>query len=337
MDNPSSLIFVAIVVVWAGWLLQHQIRRRQVLLTARTVETFSDAMRVLERRTPVTVDASDSHAAERTSLRAGTVIHGEHPVHDEPQLPAHHSNEVAMSADSPMTDKLHHVLDRARTVAGQRRTRGIAFLVAAGLLPLTLLLVVAGAVSWLAIVASLMLLGAVLLWLRAETVAEQRRAGHDAPAVRRTTPQSRPQQPRQAAQPVRRRRPVAERHDDETHVELIRWDDVPFDAQPAPVRAQQAPAARTNESVEVEKVATPTVDAPESPVPAASVTAQSAPDGTWSPVQVPKPTYTMKAKAPERAPAAPASYENVPVQELPFDGMALDPEVEELPSAFRAG
>lgn len=321
MDNPSSLIFVAIVVVWAGWLLQHQIRRRQVLLTARTVETFSDAMRVLERRAPVASGASHQNGAVRTSLRAGTMIHGEHPLHDEPQLPAHHSNEVAMPADSPTVNKLHAVLDRARIVAGQRRTRGIAFLVAAGLLPLTLLLVVAGALSWIAIVASLMLLAAVVLWLRAETVAEQRRSGHAVPAARPVSQAARPEQP---AQQPKRRRAVGERHEDETHVELIRWDDVPFDAQPAPVRAQQPPA----EQVAQERSPEPTT------APAAQ---QVAPDGTWSPVQVPKPTYTMKAKAPERVAPAPASYENVPVQELPFDGMALDPEVEELPSAFRAG
>ncbi|MBO1753527.1 hypothetical protein [Allobranchiibius sp. CTAmp26] len=327
MDNPSSLIFVAIVVVWAGWLLQHQIRRRQVLLTARTVETFSDAMRVLERRAPVTAAASHETGAARTSLRAGTMIHGEHPLPDEPQLPAHHSNEVAMPADSPTTNKLHEVLDRARTVAAARRTRGIALLVATGLFPLTLLLVVVGALSWVALIASLMLFAAVVLWLRAETVAEHRRSGQVAPAMRRAPQASRPQQSRQtapSAQPVARRRAIAERHDDETHVELIRWDDVPFDAQPAPVRAQQAPAAQVGEETSPE-ASTP---------PAAS---QVAADGTWSPVQVPKPTYTMKAKAPDRAPAAPASYENVPVQELPFDGMALDPEVEELPSAFRAG
>ena len=320
MDNPSSLIFVAIVVVWAGWLLQHQIRRRQVLLTAHTVEAFSDAMRVLERRTPVAAAAPHQNGAVRTSLRAGTTIHGERPLHDELQLSAFHSNEVAMPADSRTTNKLHEKLDRARTVAGQRRTRGMALLVAAGLFPLTLLLVVAGALSWIALIASLMLLVAVVLWLRAETVAQHRRAGQAAPAMRRAPQPARPQQPRQAtspAAPARRQRPVAERHDDDTHAELIHWDDVPFDAQPAPVRAQkQAPAP-----------VAPTLPAAQ----------QTAPDGTWSPVQVPKPTYTMKAKAPERAAAAPASYENVPVHELPFDGMALDPEVEELPSAFRAG
>ena len=322
MDNPSSLIFVAIVVVWAGWLLQHQIRRRQVLLTARTVETFSDAMRVLERRTPVSVGASHLDGGVRTSLRAGTVIHGERPVYDEPQLPAHDSNEVAMPADTRMTDRLHDVLDHARDVAGQRRTRGVAFLVAAGLLPLTLLLVVAGVLSWIAIIASLMLLTAVVLWLRAATVAEHRRAGYAPAGVRPASSVSRPQQPREASAPVREELVDAyDRHDDDTQVYLIPTSDVPFDAQPAPVQVRQTPAAVAEDAG--------------SPTPPA--VPQNAPDGTWSPVQVPKPTYTMKAKAPDRAPCAPASYENVPVQELPFDGMALDPEVEELPSAFRAG
>lgn len=69
----------------------------------------------------------------------------------------------------------------------------------------------------------------------------------------------------------------------------------------------------------------------------------------WAPVDVPRPTYTMKAKA-EREEAAPAAtvtaldarplaarYENTPVEELPFDGMALDEDYDELPQVYRAG
>ena len=69
----------------------------------------------------------------------------------------------------------------------------------------------------------------------------------------------------------------------------------------------------------------------------------------WAPVDVPRPTYTMKAKA-EREPVEPAAtvdevdtrplaarYENTPVEDLPFDGMALDEDYEELPQVYRAG
>ncbi len=318
MSNPSSLIFVAIVLVWAGWLLQHQIRRRQVLATVRTVDMFSDAIRVLERRTPVTVSTA---SAPRTSLRAGSVLHAEPaapvvvaPTHPAPSsLPASSAKEVAMTADSSWADKLRPVLGASRRVLAERRTRGIAFLVAVALLPLCLLLSAVGAISWLSIVASLMLIGAVVLWLRAAAVAERKQRA-DRPAARRPVP-------RLSALPSQSPEVSADTRADVVAPAPV---DVPFDAQPAPV----APVAHGATAVPVEDPAPVLVP------------------GTWSPVQVPKPTYTMKAKAPERqtppaatsqAGPAPRSYADTPVDELPFDGMALDPEAEELPSAFRAG
>ena len=51
--QPSSLIFLILIAIWAAYLLQHWVRRREHLATARSVDRFSDAMRVLERRTPL--------------------------------------------------------------------------------------------------------------------------------------------------------------------------------------------------------------------------------------------------------------------------------------------
>jgi hypothetical protein len=51
--QPSSLIFLVIIGIWAAYLLQHWVRRREHLATARSVDRFSDAMRVLERRSPL--------------------------------------------------------------------------------------------------------------------------------------------------------------------------------------------------------------------------------------------------------------------------------------------
>ena len=52
--QPSSLIFLVIIAIWAAYLLQHWIRRREHLVTARSIDRFSEAMRVLERRTALT-------------------------------------------------------------------------------------------------------------------------------------------------------------------------------------------------------------------------------------------------------------------------------------------
>lgn len=71
-------------------------------------------------------------------------------------------------------------------------------------------------------------------------------------------------------------------------------------------------------------------------------------EGTWAPVAVPPPTYTLKAKA-TRRPASPtpaASEQAGPVlsgtaeiRGLPFDGnaMAFDEEFEELPPVHSVG
>jgi len=51
--QPSGLIFLVIIAIWATYLLQHWVRRREHLATARSVDRFSDAMRVLERHAPL--------------------------------------------------------------------------------------------------------------------------------------------------------------------------------------------------------------------------------------------------------------------------------------------
>jgi hypothetical protein len=53
VQSPSSLIFLVLLGVWAAYFVQHWVRRRDHIATARSVEQFSEAMRVLERRDPL--------------------------------------------------------------------------------------------------------------------------------------------------------------------------------------------------------------------------------------------------------------------------------------------
>ncbi|OFE15021.1 hypothetical protein BA895_07745 [Humibacillus sp. DSM 29435] len=46
----GSLIFVVIVAVWAAYLVQHWVRRREDAAATRSVDGFSEAMRVLQKR-----------------------------------------------------------------------------------------------------------------------------------------------------------------------------------------------------------------------------------------------------------------------------------------------
>ena len=72
VPSPSSLIFLVIVAIWAAYLLQHWIRRREALATARSVDRFSEAMRVLERHRPILAHDLRPEPLERLASNAVT-------------------------------------------------------------------------------------------------------------------------------------------------------------------------------------------------------------------------------------------------------------------------
>lgn len=53
MDNVSSLLFVAVVVAWAVYLVPKLLHHHDEAVRGRSVERFSHSMRVLARREPV--------------------------------------------------------------------------------------------------------------------------------------------------------------------------------------------------------------------------------------------------------------------------------------------
>lgn len=67
--DPSSLIFIAVIGIWAAYLLGHWVRRRDQLATARSIDRFSDAMRVLERRAPAPTVVANSPRAHVIAAR----------------------------------------------------------------------------------------------------------------------------------------------------------------------------------------------------------------------------------------------------------------------------
>ncbi|MGW5241899.1 hypothetical protein ACWEOW_23450 [Monashia sp. NPDC004114] len=65
----SSLIFLVIVAIWAAYLLQHWVRRREDAAATRSVDGFTEAMRVLEKkpilpRTELREPRPDSYAVQ---------------------------------------------------------------------------------------------------------------------------------------------------------------------------------------------------------------------------------------------------------------------------------
>ncbi|NHN55645.1 hypothetical protein G9U51_07605 [Calidifontibacter sp. DB0510] len=441
---PTTLLFLLIVAIWAAYLVQHWIRRRDALATARSVDRFSESMRVLSRRDPlpqgVAPMASTGPArpgapqvsvkAQRTSLRAGQPVVGE-PMSNETEPVKTSSGfklaaklvggpkagpassrgssggskpgakvgstggskpgaKVASAGGSKLGAKVGSAggssaaAARARSAASSsaaatrgiastvgsvartaghrfaqlsdRQVRGLSLLVSLAFLLVSLVFVAVGGPWWLLVAAVLEVAG-VVAWLRRSALAEASvnpretsvnpretsRKSREASVVRRETSAN----PRETsvvrretslataeqAQRPRAERPRAERAERPreratVHAEprrVVRTEqvaaapsDVVFDNQPAPVQ----PVAAEVQQVE---------EAP--PSASASV------DG-WQPVAVPPPTYTLKAKAPDREfePAAVTpAYADTPVEDLPFDGLALDEELEELPSVYRAG
>lgn len=143
--DPSSLIFVAIIVIWAAYLLGHWVRRRDQLATARSIDRFSATLRVLERRAP----APPARAAAPTYVVAP--VRAPAPV--APIAPARTS---------------------ARAAAVRRRTLLLTVLVAATAVswPLALL---APLPLWVAAVMSLLLV-AMLAQLRSTARRQRQRA-----------------------------------------------------------------------------------------------------------------------------------------------------------------
>jgi hypothetical protein len=173
--QPSSLIFLVIVAIWVAYLIQHWVRRREHLATARSVDKFSEAMRVLERRTPLPTTmlaeatgstgpqadtAKDSrpevvvkHASVSSPLRARR---GEAPL-----PPAH---------PVPLIELVPH---KTAAQVALRRARGILFLAALVAVPVTLVLSVAHVLKWLSVGVALLVLVGSVVWLRVSAIPEQ--------------------------------------------------------------------------------------------------------------------------------------------------------------------
>jgi hypothetical protein len=224
--HPTSLVFVAIVGLWAAYLLPQWIRRRDALGASRTTDRHSLALRVLQPRRRERRPTPSTTPLIPRQVRTPPVPA---PV---PVIP------VAVAPGS--------------AVARRRRT------VLAVLLGITALCVVGallGAVPAVVALIASAVLAADVAALRAVVLRERRRTAAQAATTARAVRAAR-RLPEPVAEPVAE--PVLE---------------------PQPI----------DEPID-EPVVAP------APVVAAD-------DGSWTPVPVPPPTYTLKPMAPRREPA----------------------------------
>jgi len=179
--QPSSLIFLVLIGIWAAYLLQHWVRRREHLATARSVDRFSDAMRVLERRSPL--PDFDLSAPRPRSYAIGPARHSRPEVvvkraHSvRPDFPA--TPEAAPSDAAVRSTRTFRIL----AGVSARRVRGLSLLASLLLVLVVSALTAISVLPWWGALVAVATLMADVAWLRRVAVSQR--------ATRRTNGQAR--------------------------------------------------------------------------------------------------------------------------------------------------
>jgi hypothetical protein len=209
----SSLIYVAIVAMWAGLLIPMWLRRHEQETEVRSVDRFSTAMRILSRRPAPAPDRRYLVMPQRPAAATA-------PVADVPRAPV--TRRVAAPKPARRSRPVRR-MGRARLVA--RRRRFLLGLLALAFL--TFVLAAAGVVSWWWQIVVDLAVVAFVVHLRAE--ARRAREYHRL-HPRRTAPAV-PAQP-----PVEHHEPV-----EAVHVPMP----PSYEQAPAAAASAAAPAAST--------------------------------------------------------------------------------------------
>jgi cytoskeletal protein RodZ len=279
----SSLIFVVIIGVWAAYFIQYWVRRREHLATARSVDQFSESMRVLERRNPL--PTTDLSQPRRESYAVA------------PARPARPQILVKRAATTPpaVTETVEPATAARVAAPGRdgarlaRRNRGLVMVGALSTAVVAIPLVALSLLSPVALLVPVVCVGGSLAWVRGSVQAEQRARRAD-----RRPARTRPAHPEPVAQAPVAESPVpVEDSAHEATPEPARRD-VLFDVQAVDAAARKA---RPEPAEPVEPVA-------EQPVATQLLVDEDDIPLTWDPVPVPRPTYTMKARVTRPAPTS---------------------------------
>lgn len=212
---PGSLIFIVIVAIWAAYLLQHWVGRREHAAATRSVDRFSEAMRVLEKRPLLpTADLREprphSYAVTlgpparptvevKRALPAGAPRPHSPLVARRGAAPVPTTSEVEqMKSQAQHRSPLAHRPPRAdqgaprptdpfrgerpaRPVVSrtQRRLRAGLLLASLVWVPTSIVLAITGLLMWISVPFALLTFAAVIVWLRTEAAADRARAAGD--------------------------------------------------------------------------------------------------------------------------------------------------------------
>jgi hypothetical protein len=186
--DASALIFLALAVAWAAYLLPLAIKHHAEDDRSRTVDRFSQKMRVIARREPV-----DRKTARLVTPDAGLTIESEirvdrKVVRTEAKAERQAARAEARAARAEEAARVAASLTpaqvrarRAATAAATKRRRNVLALLLAATLVVVVLAAV-GVLAWPYVAVPVVLLGAWLVLCRVMVKGEQR-----ALAPRRTT------------------------------------------------------------------------------------------------------------------------------------------------------
>ncbi|WP_040159607.1 hypothetical protein [Mobilicoccus massiliensis] len=296
--SPSSLIFVAVVAVWAAYLVIDTSRRREYLATARSVDRFSASMRVLQRRA-VRRESAEAFEASTAPMRSTSSV----LLHRPPQLSrAAVEAKAAQAAAAPVTPSrsggTSGLAARQRAASRVRRARVLATLALVFALATLAAAVAAGfgLISWIAPVVGIVLSTLLVVVLRGQALAGRRRT--------RTTQGAAKAQAKPAAAPAES---VA------VDAPAVVAEEESVDLRPA---ATAMPVAQEYVPFDYAREVEPSILAEEAYAQRVAARASDQDpllgEAGWEPVPVPPPTYTLKARA-ERPLPPPLEVEPTPV------------------------
>jgi len=324
VNDLAGPVALALVGLWVAYLVPHKLRHRQQLLESRADDRFSEALRVVavsdrrSRREAVSGPTVSSTAGLLTpgkglpvatgSATGGTTVDRPHGTQDRITADAARRAAQARAARAASVARRGAAARRRALLAGVLLAATVVGWAAVGLTTV---------VTWAAAVVPTVLLGSVLVLGRRavlagreadeaweQKIADERRvsSGPRTGAMRavatatRPDPVVAPTATATTATTVSVEAPLSfvtgrAVHPSDASTEVfarIVADKGESDGQARHASTGQVPVVRR--SVSERTGETPTVAADEG-------------DEAWSPVPVPRPTYTMKASAPRREPA----------------------------------
>lgn len=286
-----------------GYLVPHLVRTRHQLAESRVEDRFSGTLRVVTTGATARRSSPGEHHGTRESR---PYLHDprrrtEAPAVNRPTTP---SERAAAEARRLAQLRAARAAEISRRKAAAKRR-----------LVLTVVLLLASVGGWLAfglgslsialgVVPTVLLLGVLVLGRRAAKIAARRNAA-DRAAMARLAPR-----PAARTRPAPSARPATTGGASAATAATESVPAVAAEPAEAPAPATAEPAAETADT------ATAAADANEATAPAEQPVARS-----WTPVQVPVPTYTLKGSAPRRD-IAPYEAPQPAIEETPAEPAA---------------